>query len=341
MVDDNAQFDAYLTYINGYQGPTVRRIDIAGRRFVQVLDARNRPVVDATVTITPTSAGLSPAWTMTGRTYADGRLAFYPSGEGRQFHITVKFDGVLKQQTSTVGPDGTAKIVLDTAGTAGGTVRLDLLFLVDATGSMGDEIAQLKASINTIATRIDALGQPKPLTRYGMVVYRDRKDEFVTRSFDFTENVGRFAEWLNGVYAAGGGDNPESLNEALKEALLTAQWRTEEHTIRLIFLVADAPPHLDYNEGYDYATLMPEALARGIKISSIAASGLENQGEYIFRQIAQQTMGRFVFLTYANGVSGAPGDKTAHHVEEFQVENLDDLIVRLVTDEVRHQAAQQ
>ena len=104
-------------------------------------------------------------------------------------------------------------------------------------------------------------------------------------------------------------------------------WRLDD-AIRLIVLVADAPPHLDYVEDYDYAVEMIEANRRGMKIFTIASSGLDNQGEYIFRQIAQHTMGRFIFILY--------GGETSHSVSEYSVEQLDALVVRLVQEELAH-----
>jgi hypothetical protein len=97
--------------------------------------------------------------------------------------------------------------------------------------------------------------------------------------------------------------------------------------------VADAPPHLDYEGGSDYLDDVRTAAAKGIKLMPIASSGLDDQGEYIFRQLAQITMGRFTFLTY--GADGAsPGTGTDHHVSGYAVLALDDLVVRLVTDEL-------
>lgn len=335
MVDDNADFAAYLKYLAAYQGPAVHPVNVAGRRFIQVLDRKERPVVGATVTISEEGKDEKP---FTGRTYADGRVPFYPAGGGTQFRIQVKRGDAAAEQLVTLAPGGTARILLNQLDTVDDSVRLDVLFLIDATGSMGDEIAQLKQAIDQIATRIDGLGKPKPLTRYGMVVYRDRGDEFITRTFDFTDDVTRFAAGLAQVEAGGGGDTPESLNEAFFKAVHGVTWRMDQPTIRLIFLVADAPPHLDYQEEYDYARQMQDAVGKGIKLFTIAASGLDDQGEYVYRQISQYTQGRFVFLTYANGVSGAPGDKTTHHVEQYDVANLDDLIVQLVTDEVHQQS---
>ena len=115
--------------------------------------------------------------------------------------------------------------------------------------------------------------------------------------------------------------------------MTSPSWRGDD-AVKLIFLIADAPPHLDYQGGPDYAADVRVAAARGIKIMPIASSGLDDQGEYIFRQLAQITMGRFTFLTY--GADGAsPGDSTTHHVSDYAVLALDDLVVRLISDELK------
>src|SRR5690606_17566355 len=108
------------------------------------------------------------------------------------------------------------------------------------------EIAQLQGNILTISDQIDALPANVDV-RYGLVSYRDRGDAYVTRVTDFTDSVTEFQENLLRVVAAGGGDYPESLNEGLDMALNAVEWRTGD-TIRLVFLVADAPPHVDYQD---------------------------------------------------------------------------------------------
>jgi hypothetical protein len=89
-------------------------------------------------------------------------------------------------------------------------------------------------------------------------------------------------------------------------------------------------------EGPQYDETMMAALGKGIKVFSVGASGLDKQGEYIQRQIAQYTGGRFVFLTYqqAHNPASGPGRETVHDVSNYSVETLDRLIVRLVSDEL-------
>jgi hypothetical protein len=140
---------------------------------------------------------------------------------------------------------------------------------------------------------------------------------------------------LRSFDADGGGDTPEALDEGLHTAIHTLQW--SEDAVRLIFLVADAGPHIDRQSGYTYLTDAQQAVERGIKIYSIAASNTNPRAEYVFRQLAQQTMGRFIFLTYQAGESsGAPGETTTLQAgeQEFTVERLDDLIVQVIEREL-------
>ncbi|MCB0015030.1 MAG: hypothetical protein KDE34_24110, partial [Anaerolineales bacterium] len=169
-----------------------------------------------------------------------------------------------------------------------------------------------------------------------MVIYRDRGDEFVVRSYDFTPDLATFSLFLDDVTADGGGDYPEDLNEALNQAVLVPEWRLED-TVSLMFLVADAPPHLDYaDQQLTYVDGMTRAAELGIKIFPIATSNLDAQGEYIFRQLAQFTGAQFIFLTYGEDGPGSTGDQTDLQVENFTVSALDDLVVQLVAAELAH-----
>lgn len=172
-----------------------------------------------------------------------------------------------------------------------------------------------------------------PAPRFGLTVFRDRGDAYVTRTFDFTSDVAAIEKALSEVVADGGGDTPEAVNEALRDALAKPSWRDEPGAVKLVFLIGDAAPHLDYPGDADYVAESLTAAKRGITIHPIASSGLDPQGEYVFRQIALLTGGRFSFLTY--GADGAtPGDTTPHDVGDYSALSLDDLVVKLVREEI-------
>ncbi len=325
-VNDNEKWTEYLRYRDDYRGPPVHDVDVSERYTISVLDALGRPVPNAEVSV---SAGQAPIFE--SRTYANGQTLFFPrafpaAANARTFRLDVEKDGVIQSLDAERDQESEWVVRLDVDRSYGDRVPLDLLFLLDATGSMADEINQIKATLLSISDRIGDLPS-RPDLRFGMVTYRDRGDDFVTRLYDFDADVPAFLGAIQDVVADGGGDDPESLNEALHEAVHRPNWRLDD-AIRLIVLVADAPPHLDYAQDYDYAVEMIEANRRGMKIFSIASSGLDQQGEYIFRQLAQHTMGRFAFILY--------GGETSHSVSDYSVEQLDDLVVRLVQEELNH-----
>ena len=127
---------------------------------------------------------------------------------------------------------------------ARGPVQLDVVFAIDTTGSMGDEIERIKRSRLAMTDKLRSLDLEFDL-RYGAVLYRDVGDDYVTKSHPFTGDIEAFAEALQGIQANGGGDSPESLNQALAVAVGRMEWR--ENAAKVAFLVADAPPHLDYD----------------------------------------------------------------------------------------------
>jgi hypothetical protein len=335
-VDDNAEWDDYLLYRlqAADWGLRVHDIDVTQRYIVHVITPSGRPVLGAEVTF-ENSQGDEVVTLMTP---ADGRALFFPAAFGAEddgpFTAVVRKGG--SRASGQISADQReVEIVLETSSTVE-PVRLDIHFLIDVTGSMGDEIQRLKDNMIAIAEQISELPS-SPDVRFGMTVYRDRGDAFVSRTFDFTPDVEAFVDALREVEANGGGDYPESLNEGLHNALHLPEWRVDD-TVSIIFLVADAPPQLIYDQDYDYAVEVLVAAERGIKIFPIASSGLDDQGEYIFRQLAQITGGKFLFLTY--GAGGAPGDDTTHHVDDYSVMSLDELVLAMVKEELAHLEAQ-
>jgi len=329
-VDDNAEWDDYLLYRQQFiqWGIPVHDLDVSERHVITIRDQNGLPVLGASVRIHRPQGGTVAEL----QTTSSGQVLFFPAVYGLEetetFVIEVEKDG----QSTSQEADRTSRahFVMLTADGEQQAIRIDVHFLIDATGSMSDEILQLKENMIRIAESIQDLN-PDMDVRYGMTVYRDRGDAFVSRTLEFTPDVSQFVDELSAVMASGGGDYPESLNEGLHDALHLPEWRSGD-CIRLIFLIADAPPHLDYGNDYDYAEEVLYAAEMGIKIFPLASSGLDDQGEYIFRQLAQISGGKFLFLTY--GAGGAPGDDTTHHVEDYSVLSLDQLVLRMIEEEL-------
>lgn len=334
MVDDNANFGEYLAYRQRNGHLPVRERDIGERYLLEVSDAQGHPVHDAEVAVQRPGVAQPLMWARTdtaGRVWLHPRAFMSPELDAeRTLGVAVRKGGMQSRAMLLRGQSHSVQVRLGPVAHA--PVRLDLVFLIDATGSMGDEIAKLKHSMRAMAQQIAQLpGQPDIC--YGLVAYRDRGDAYVTRTHDFTDDLGAFQQQLANVQAHGGGDTPEALNEALHEVVHGLSWR--QQAARMVVLVADAPPHLDYG-GPQYDRDMQAALAKGIKLFAVGASGLDPVGEYVYRQMAQYTAGRFVFLTYrdASNPGSGPGSQTVHDVKQYSVQTLDRLVVRLVADEL-------
>lgn len=323
--DDVAQRAEYLKYERDAHA-RAHRTNVSQRVIIQAEDDLEKHLPNAQVTVAYEGKTL-----FSGTTYANGKTQFFPKDAGLSGHETVEVTVTSQGRTQSrdmelQGKDQEFSVVMPVEARRAAPV-VDVMFVLDTTGSMGDEIARIQLTLLEVAARIQKL-DPKATIRYGLTLYRDRGDEYVTRVTDFTSDVRGFMATLQEVSADGGGDTPEAMNEGLYAAIHGAHWTSEKtpNAVRLAILVADAPPHLDYAQDRDYAKEMKEASRRGIKIFPVAASGLDDQGEYIFRQMAHHTMGRFVFITYGGG--------TSHHVGQFANNNLDDLVVGLVADEM-------
>ena len=169
-----------------------------------------------------------------------------------------------------------------------------------------------------------------------VTAYRDVYDNYVLKGIDFTSNLGAVQDFVNGLSANGGGDEPEALNQALDHVVNKLAWRKQDNVVRSVMLITDAPPKMDTAPVF-YDNSMLAAGARGVRVHSVGTSELNTDGgELVLRQVAQYTGGKFVFLTYkdaANPSRGA-GDATVHDVQNYSVNTLDDLLLRLIKDDL-------
>ena len=121
---------------------------------------------------------------------------------------------------------------------------LDVVFVLDTTGSMGGEIREVQERVRQLAVDL-ARARDGERLRYGIVAFRDRGDAYVTLPFDLSEDIGAAETFLSSLTADGGGDGPESIVAAIAAALWEMSWDRSDGVERQIFLVGDAPPHLD------------------------------------------------------------------------------------------------
>jgi hypothetical protein len=201
--------------------------------------------------------------------------------------------------------------------------KVEIAFVVDATGSMQDEIEYLKEELGDILTKA-AAKDPSLNFHTGSVFYRDRGDAYVTSLQPMTAGIDNTLGFIKRQYADGGGDYPEALKEALADATQKLAW-SKEARARIIFLLMDAPPHDEAKT--ELGKLIRQAASQGIRIVPLACSGTDKATEFIMRSIALATNGTYLFLTDHSGI-GNPHIKPT--TDEFKVELLNDLLQRTI-----------
>jgi uncharacterized protein YegL len=169
--------------------------------------------------------------------------------------------------------------------------RVEAVFVLDTTGSMSGLIQAAKEKIWSIANTM-ASAQPAPEIRIGLVAYRDRGDAYVTRVVDLSADLDSTYATLMDFRADGGGDGPESVNQALHDAVNKMSWSQDQNTYKVVFLVGDAPAHMDYQDDVKYPVTIAAAKQRGIVINAIQ-SGSNGETLQMWQQIAQAGSGDY------------------------------------------------
>ncbi|HRP01839.1 MAG TPA: T9SS type A sorting domain-containing protein [Candidatus Kapabacteria bacterium] len=202
---------------------------------------------------------------------------------------------------------------------------IDIALLVDATGSMGDEIDYLKTDLEEIIQSIqDTL--PELIINLGISCYRDYGEEFLIRSSDLSADIKKSLKFLSNIQAKDGGDYPEAVEVGLNEVINNFNWDTNS-IAKVIFLILDAPPHNNKNVIDSINNIIKIASAKGIRILPVTCSGIENGTEFLMRALALLTNGTYIFLTDHSGI-GNPHIEPS--TDKYTVETFNSLIKRLI-----------
>ncbi len=259
-----------------------------------------------------------------GMTYS-----FYRLKGGDSIPATVKVNSgsfyVEKEVTSEDLLDSsTLEIYLGSSVTA--EKKLDLMFVIDTTGSMGDEISYLQKELEDVINRVEQQNANIPI-RLSVNFYRDLEDDYIVRSNPFSSNIASQLILLNAEYADGGGDYEEAVELALEDAVNNHDW--DEDSIKLMFMVLDAPPHNTDAIKMQLKSSLSDCIAKGIRIIPIASSGVDKSTEFLLRTFAMTTGGTYTFLTDHSGIGGSHIEPT---IGEYEVENLNNMIVRIISE---------
>lgn len=200
--------------------------------------------------------------------------------------------------------------------------RIELMFVIDTTGSMGDEINYIKAEVDDVITRVSQ-ANPDAQVLLSILVYRDYGDEYVTRYSDFNADINVSKAFLEKEHANGGGDFEEAVDVALKLAA-SKQWSNT--ATKILVHIADAPAHdANIQEWNDVAL---EFAAMGVRMITVASSGIDKKTEYFFRNQSLITNGHYVYITNDSGIGNDHIEATV--AKKPVVEYLNDALVRLI-----------
>ena len=217
------------------------------------------------------------------------------------------------------------EIVLGSAASASNTA--DIAFIVDATGSMYDEIDFLKDDLLGILNNVKGLSASTSI-RTGALFYRDEGDDYLTIHSDFSANVKTTHDFIMKQTADGGGDYEEAVHTALEKALQSLSWDANARN-RIAFLILDAPAHPVKAVKESLHKSVKIFAKNGIRLIPVAASGANKITEFMCRFFSITTGGTYVFITNDSGIGG---DHIEASVGEYKVEKLNSLLVRLINE---------
>ena len=290
------------------------------RYTVQVSDRNGRAVVNEPVFLVNKDSGDTTWRAYTDNTGKAELWAGFLKGSPKEGFMIVDGRG-NKVNRASVFENGMN--FLKSNRVCEGSKMVDIAFVVDATGSMGDEIEFLKLELEDVIRAATKEYEDLELNT-AAVFYRDEGDEYVTRYNNFHSDMLKVLNFIKLQGANGGGDTPEAVDEALKAALDSLNWNMSSRT-RLLFLVLDAPPHGSAKE--KIAKLIVRAAEKGVRIIPIACSGIDKSTEFLLRTMALATNGTYTFLTNHSGVGNPHIEPTT---DSYNVELLGELMQRLI-----------
>lgn len=302
------------------------KFDVQGRYTVQITDKSDIPLADVVVLLKDKKDKVL----YTSRTDNTGKAELWESlaGDVRLEAKDLEIEARYLGKSYTISKpkqagEGLNKLSLRTE--CNQSQKVDIAFVVDATGSMSDELHFLTAEMN------DVMYQAKQISnalnfRFANVFYRDRGDAYLTRMQDFTRVLSESVAFVSEQRAGGGGDFPEAVDVALDSAINGLNWSEEART-RIVFLILDAPPHNTPEIQQRLQSLSAQAAKQGIRIVPLVASGIDKATEYLMRSIALATNGTYAFLTDHSGIGDSHLEPTT---DEYEVELLNELLVRII-----------
>lgn len=327
-IDDTLNFAAFRRYLSkAHRTTNLPQSNLSRPVLARLTGPSGKPAPGVRVTLRKLGA-TTPFYS--GYSGVDGNITVFPAvlGAGRPSTVELRAfpEGQGEVFVQRIASNGVRNHI--TLPFAGGWKPefLDLAFVVDTTGSMADELDWLTRELRGIV-RAARRSAPGVSIRYGLIVYRDHGDDYVVRNYGFTSRQSEMIGWLRKQNANGGGDYPEAAAAALA-AGAALDWRRGKGE-RLMFHIADAPPH--NRDARAYLAAAGRAAKNNVQIFGLGASGVAAESEYLMRQAAVQTSGRYLFLTDDSGVGYGHAEPT---ISCYRVTKLNGLMVRVLRSEL-------
>lgn len=326
--DDLAAWERFGNLLNSQEGDSSKRVWQFWNfyRLEVVVTANGKAVSDASVELL---AGGQTVWQ--ARTNTEGKAfvfaAMFDRDTANLGRYTVKVQSAQDSKTTQqleIPQQGSVKVDLGKGAKL--SDQVDIMFVVDTTGSMEDELNYLEAELKDVVNRVSDQHANQLGIRISANFYRDRYDDYIVKPYPFTTDVNKVTDQFSKQKAEGGGDFPEAVDQALRDALYEHEW-SEEARARLLFLVLDAPPHDEEQVIDEMKKLTSDAAKQGIRIIPVASSGVSIETEYLMRFMAAATGGTYLFLTDDSGIGS---DHLEPAVGEFEVKLLNDLLVEVI-----------
>ncbi|MBQ9339603.1 MAG: T9SS type A sorting domain-containing protein [Paludibacteraceae bacterium] len=313
--------NSHKEYINTWQLLAKNRYRVA------VVNTEQYPLADITVELLD-SYGKVIFSTKTDNTgHAELWADIFPSSQSSQPQTIIAYSRDGKAVTTNSIKPYPAVEVISLSESCGAPENVDVFFIADATGSMGDELRYLKAEMLDVINRSQAaVGDAK--IRTGALVYRDHGDMYISRISPLNDDITVTRSFLEKQEAGGGGDYPEAVPEALLAAINSADWSTEARA-RIAFLILDAPCHTDSATLSLLHRQIMSAAHSGIRIVPVVCSGLQKDGELLMRELSLLTNGTSFFLTDDSGIGNTHLKPTT---DSLKVEHLNDMLVRTIIE---------
>lgn len=226
----------------------------------------------------------------TNKPNAFGVCYLFPNWYSNTYQIIVKYQDKNTLEEIVEEFSITNKITLKIETKVVEKEIIDLMFVVDTTATMNDELEYLKNEIADVVERVKSFNDC--IVNVAILLYKDKGEIYETLYSEFTTNIEEQLAFLQNKIAYGGGDFEEAVEVAIEEAY-SKSW--SDSSTKLLIHIGDAPCHDENIDDWYNAVL--NLCSKGIRLITVASSGINKKTEYLFRSMTLISNGHYIALT--------------------------------------------